>query len=178
MRGAERPRRECGVNSEQRGEFLEGRLCRPETVEKVAVPLFRVGLHESFVSISCEIVGEAFARSVISEVHAPGNDGIQFYSVAFGRRNSLQEGFFDKLRAALPPLKRKFCRDNTPLGRGVFIIDRKGRFVKGRSLDLYMELFWGGEESCSGEIPSSRRAPATASAAWGEEPGESRHGNS
>ena len=55
-------------------------------------------MHESFVSISCEIVGEAFARSVISEVHAPGNDGIQFYSVAFGRRNSLQEGFFDKLR--------------------------------------------------------------------------------
>ena len=54
-------------------------------------------MHESFVSISCEIVGEAFARSVISEVHAPGNDGIQFYSVAFGRRNSLQEGFFDKL---------------------------------------------------------------------------------
>ena len=44
-----------------------------------------------------EIVGEAFTRSVISEVHAPGNDGIQFYSVAFGRRNSLQEGFFDKL---------------------------------------------------------------------------------
>ena len=33
----------------------------------------------------------------MSEVHAPGNDRIQFYSVAFGRRNSLQEGFFDKL---------------------------------------------------------------------------------
>ena len=66
-----------------------------------------------------EIVGEAFVRSVISEVHAPGNDGIQFYSVAisalsaaalrrlrsetrlraqFGRRNSLQEDFFDKQR--------------------------------------------------------------------------------
>ena len=63
----------------------------------MAQPLFRGGLHESFVSISCEIVGEAFVRSVISEVHAPGNDGIQFYSVAFGRRNSLQEGFFAKL---------------------------------------------------------------------------------
>ena len=72
-------------------------------IEKVAQPLFRGGLHESFVSISCEIVGEAFARSVISEVHAPGNDGIQFYSVAFGRRNSLQEGFFEKSR---PRVKR------------------------------------------------------------------------
>ena len=60
-------------------------------------------------------------RSVISEVHAPGNDGISFYSAAisalsaaalrrlrsetrlraqFGQRNSLQEGFFDKLKAA------------------------------------------------------------------------------
>ena len=75
-----------------------GGKCRPpETFEKVAQPLFRGGLHESFVSISCEIVGEAFARSVIPEVHAPGNDGISFYSAAFGRRNSLQEGFFDKL---------------------------------------------------------------------------------
>ena len=71
-----------------------------ETVEKVAAPLFREGLHESFPSISSEIVGKSFVRSVISEVHAPGNDGIQFYSVAFGRRNSLQEGFFDKLNRA------------------------------------------------------------------------------
>ena len=77
--------------------------CR-ETVEKVAQPLFRRGLHESFVSISSEIVGEAFVRSVISEVHAPGNDGIPFYSAAFGRRNSLQEGFFDKLSA--PPVRQ------------------------------------------------------------------------
>ena len=71
-----------------------------ETVEKVAAPLFREGLHESFSSISSEIVGKSFVRSVIFEVHAPGNDGIQFYSVAFGRRNSLQEGFFDKLNRA------------------------------------------------------------------------------
>ena len=70
---------------------------RNDTVEKVAQPLFRGGLHESFVSISCEIVGEAFVRSVIFEVHAPENDGIQFYSVASRRRNSLQEGFFDSL---------------------------------------------------------------------------------
>jgi hypothetical protein len=76
-------------------------MVRPSaTVEKVAMPLFRGGLHESFVSISCEIVGEAFVSSVISEVHAPGNDGILLFSAAFGRRNSLQEGLFDKLRRA------------------------------------------------------------------------------
>ena len=56
-----------------------GGKCRPpETFEKVAQPLFRGGLHESFVSISCEIVGEAFVRSIISEVHAPGNDVFHF----------------------------------------------------------------------------------------------------
>ena len=44
-----------------------------ENVEKVAGPLFRGGLHESFVLISCEIVSEAFVRSVISEVHPPGD---------------------------------------------------------------------------------------------------------
>ena len=74
---------------------------RPETVEKVAKPLFRVRLHEIFASISCEIVGKNFARSVISEAHVPGNDVIEFYSVVCGRRNSLQEGFFDKLRTVL-----------------------------------------------------------------------------
>ena len=36
-------------------------------------------------------------RGVISEAHVPGNDAIKFYSAACGRRNSLQEGFFDKL---------------------------------------------------------------------------------
>ena len=69
-----------------------------ETVEKVAKPLFRVRLHEIFASISCEIVGKNFARSVISEAHVLENDKIKFYSVVCGRRNSLQEGFFDKLR--------------------------------------------------------------------------------
>ena len=33
MRGAERPRRERGTNSEQRGEFPERRLCRPEDLK-------------------------------------------------------------------------------------------------------------------------------------------------
>ncbi|OUP50519.1 hypothetical protein B5F19_14930 [Pseudoflavonifractor sp. An184] len=38
-----------------------------ETVEKVAEPLFRVELHEILASISCEIVGQNFARGIISE---------------------------------------------------------------------------------------------------------------
>ena len=71
-------------------------------VEKVAEPLFRVRLHEIFASISCEIVGKNFARSVISEAHVLENDKIKFYSVVCGRRNSLQEGFFDKLRTPRP----------------------------------------------------------------------------
>ena len=63
-------------------------------------------LHEILASISCEIVGQNFVRGVISDVHAAGNDRISFYSAVCGRRNSLQEGFFDTLtqppgRAAL-----------------------------------------------------------------------------
>ena len=65
-----------------------------ETVEKVAMPLFRMEKHEIFASISCEIVGKNFARGVISDAHVIGNDVIELYSVACGRRNSLQEGFF------------------------------------------------------------------------------------
>ena len=79
-------------------EAAKSRL--PETVEKVAEPLFRVELHEILASISCEIVGQNFARGIISEAHVLGNDGISFYSAVCGRRNSLQEGFFDKLREA------------------------------------------------------------------------------
>ena len=79
-------------------EAAKSRL--PETVEKVAAPLFRVELHEILTSISCEIVGQNFARGIISEAHVLGNDGISFYSAVCGRRNSLQEGFFDKLREA------------------------------------------------------------------------------
>ena len=52
-----------------------------------------------------DIVGKNFVRSVISDVHAAGNDGISFYSVVCGRRNSLQEGFFDKLSGG----RRVFC---------------------------------------------------------------------
>ena len=45
-----------------------------------------------------EKVGLSFVRGVISDVHAAGNDRIQFDSCGCGRRNSLREGFFDKLR--------------------------------------------------------------------------------
>ena len=56
-----------------------------------------MGLHEILTSISCEIVGQNFVRGVISEAHVLGNDRIEFYSAVCGRRNSLQEGFFDSL---------------------------------------------------------------------------------
>ena len=49
-------------------------------------------------SISCEIVAQNFVRGVISQAHVLGNDWISFYSAVCGRRNSLQEGFFDTLR--------------------------------------------------------------------------------
>ena len=49
-------------------------------------------------------------RGVISDVHAAGNDGISFYSAVCGRRNSLQEGFFDKQSAErLLPLRALLC---------------------------------------------------------------------
>ena len=68
-----------------------------KAVEKVAETLFRVRLHEIFTSISYDIVGKDFVRGVISEAHVLGKDGIEFYSAVCGRRNSLQEGFFDTL---------------------------------------------------------------------------------
>ena len=51
-------------------------------------------------SISGEIVSQNFVRGVISEAHVLENDGISFYSAVCGRRNSLQEGFFDTLKEA------------------------------------------------------------------------------
>ena len=57
-----------------------------------------MGLHEISTSISCEIVGQNFVRGVISEAHVLENDEIRSYSVVCGRRNSLQEGFWDKLK--------------------------------------------------------------------------------
>ena len=74
--------------------LLEKEACQLIEIDK---PLFREELHERQSSISCEKVGLSFVRGVISEAHVPGNDEILFYSVVCGRRNSLQEGFFDKM---------------------------------------------------------------------------------
>ena len=85
-------------------------IASPRAVEKVAKPLFRIGLHEISTSISCEIVGQNFVRGVISEAHVLENDEIRSYSVVCGRRNSLQEGFFDKQSAErLLPLRALLC---------------------------------------------------------------------
>ena len=52
-----------------------------QAVEKVAVATFSKELHEIFTSISDEIVGKNFMRSVIFEAHVPENDGFLFDSV-------------------------------------------------------------------------------------------------
>ena len=81
--------------------------CRPPvTIEKVALPLFREKPHARCASIPSGKVGPPCVRGVISDAHVAGNDEIKFYSVACGRRNSLQEGFFYKLRRPAP----KGCR--------------------------------------------------------------------
>ena len=68
-----------------------------ETVKKAAKTLFREKPYAGWSSTPSGKVGPPCARSVISDAYVAGNDGIKFYSVACGRRNSLQEGFFDKL---------------------------------------------------------------------------------
>ena len=79
-----------------------GRPCGtpPEAVEKVASPHFRVRLHDGRDSFSGEKVVPSVMSGVISDVHAAGNVG--FDSCGCGRRNSLQECFFDKLRLGAP----------------------------------------------------------------------------
>ena len=84
-----------------------------EAVEKGHFGLFRQKLHDGWSSIPCGKVTPSVMRGVIFEAHPPGdlllpfqgnspcvpeNDRIKFYSTACGRRNSLQEGFFDKLK--------------------------------------------------------------------------------
>ena len=64
-----------------------GRAVRPvpfQAVEKVASATFSKELHEIFTSISDEIVGKNFMRSVIFEAHVPENDGFSFDSVICG----------------------------------------------------------------------------------------------
>ena len=55
-------------------------------------------MHANQPSISYDKVGLARARSVISDAHVVGNDGSKPYSATCGWRNSLREGFFDKLK--------------------------------------------------------------------------------
>ena len=55
-------------------------------------------MHAGQPSISCEKVGLSCARGVISDAHVVGNDGSKPYSATCGWRNSLREGFFDKLK--------------------------------------------------------------------------------
>ena len=70
-----------------------------ETVEKEASPLFRERLHERQSSISCEKVGLPFVRGVISDVHAAGNDGLNFIPAA---------------AAAGTPCRRAFSTSRSP----------------------------------------------------------------
>ena len=55
-----------------------------QAFEKVAEATFSKELHEIFTSISDEIVGKNFMRSVIFEAHVPENDGLSFDSVICG----------------------------------------------------------------------------------------------
>ncbi len=50
----------------------------------MAEATFSKELHEIFASISDEIVGKNFMRSVIFEAHVPENDGFSFDSVICG----------------------------------------------------------------------------------------------
>ena len=49
-------------------------------------------------------------RGVISQAHVLGNDWISFYSAVCGRRNSLQEGFFDTLKEAIEDRRAEDAR--------------------------------------------------------------------
>ena len=55
-----------------------------ELVEKGQRPFPTKGLHDRQGLISGEKVALSVMRSVISEVHAPGNDVIELYSVICG----------------------------------------------------------------------------------------------
>ena len=106
------PRHELFVNSVRLGTTkCPGRYrgTLSETVEKVADATFSSRSHEISGSISCEIVAQNFVRGVISQAHVLGNDWISFYSAACGRRNSLQEGFFDTLRQSAPADTGALC---------------------------------------------------------------------
>ena len=64
-----------------------------ETVEKVAAPLFREGLHARWASIPCGKVGPSCARSVISDAHVAGNDGLKLITSPAGAGTTWRRAF-------------------------------------------------------------------------------------
>ena len=83
-----------------------------ETVKKAAKTLFREKPYAGWSSTPSGKVGPPCGRSVISDAYVAGNDGIKFYSVACGWRNSSQESFFHKPRRP-PHLRRPPCSCST-----------------------------------------------------------------
>ena len=77
-----RKRRAGGLAS--KGSAAPAGVALPQAVGKVASATFPKELHEIFTSISDEIVGKNFMRSVIFEAHVPENDGFLFDSVICG----------------------------------------------------------------------------------------------
>ena len=60
-------------------------------------------MHERFPSISYEIVGKSFVRSVISDAHVAGNDGLEFIPPPSGAGTPCRRAFVqDKDAAGLP----------------------------------------------------------------------------
>ena len=67
-------------------------------------------MHARWASIPFGKVGPSCVSGVISDAHVAGNDGTDMDSTARRRWNSLQEGFFNTLRAAGYPAA-PFCLD-------------------------------------------------------------------
>jgi hypothetical protein len=90
-------------------------------VNKVPSTLLRK-LHPRQASIPCGKVSLPWARSIISEVHAPGNDGILFYSAAaaaellaggLGSINEAKRSFAGNSLPSFLSRKRKYQRGET-----------------------------------------------------------------
>ena len=88
--------------------FRRGVFRRALFFEKVDKATFSRKLHERFASISFEIVGKSFVRSVISEVHAPGNDGSKFIPPPEGGETFCGRAFLQAGGPVFTPLFFKF----------------------------------------------------------------------
>ena len=80
------------------GGTAAGGYC--QRVEKVAKATFSMGMRARWASIPGGKVGSSCARSVISEAHVPGNDGLSFSSCGCGRRNSARLSFVEGFSTA------------------------------------------------------------------------------